>query len=135
MVVGKQGAGKEIEVDVRPNEGDMGARQLEPGVLEAARVEVLDVLEERSQGGIGLLVGRIACVLGLGAAVVGLIGLDISPEAVGIALGITGYALGARGLGTATVAVSTVLLLVVLAIGVGEVPGIAPSDPIIAPGS
>jgi len=40
-------------VDVRPNEEEIGVRRLEPGVLEAARVEVLDVLEERSTGGSG----------------------------------------------------------------------------------
>jgi hypothetical protein len=87
--------------------------------------------EERGAGGLGLLLGRLFAFSGLVAAVVGLVGLDISPEAVGIVLGIVAYMLGARGMGTATIAISTILLLVVLAIGVGEIPGIAPTDPIV----
>jgi hypothetical protein len=56
--------------------------------------------------------------------------VDFVLEFLGILLGATGYALGARRLGIATVVLSTVLLLVFLAASQGVIPGIDPTDPL-----
>ena len=56
------------------------------------------------------------CVSGLLMALVGAIDEDISLEFMGAVLGLVGYMLGWRVLGLATIAVSTVLLIGVLAI-------------------
>ncbi|QIN78412.1 hypothetical protein GBA65_07600 [Rubrobacter marinus] len=91
----------------------------------------------RASGGVGALgvfFGWVASMAGLFAAALGIISVDVSPEAVGIALGITGYALGARGPGAFTVVVSTVMLLIVLVAGMGELPGlVGPTDPLASP--
>jgi MFS superfamily sulfate permease-like transporter len=44
---------------------------------------------------------------------------------MGMVTGVLSYALGTRRLGAATLLVSTVLLIVVLAVGNGDLPGIA----------
>lgn len=70
------------------------------------------------------------CVLGLVCAASGVFFVDFVLEFLGILLGATGYALGARRLGIATVVLSTVLLLVFLAASQGLIPGIDPTDPL-----
>ena len=74
--------------------------------------------------------GRIVCVLGLISAVVGAFGLDASLEAVGLLLGVVGYALGASKLGTVTVVLSMGALIFLLAASQGYVPGPWPMDPL-----
>jgi hypothetical protein len=48
---------------------------------------------------------------------------------LGIVLGVVGYALGARRLGAATVVVSVVALILLLAVAQRYVPGVEPTDP------
>lgn len=62
------------------------------------------------------ILGPLLCVSGLLMALVGAIDEDISLEFMGAVLGLVGYMLGWRVLGLATIAVSTVLLIGVLAI-------------------
>jgi hypothetical protein len=70
--------------------------------------------EERGDA-LKLLLGRVCCVVGLllsaGGFVVAILGasVNLSAGAVGIALGILGYFLGARRLGTASVVLGTPL--------------------------
>ncbi len=74
--------------------------------------------------------GIAACILGVISAATGVFFIDFVFELLGIVLGATGYALGARRLGKATVVISTVLLLVFLAASQGVIPGIDPRDPL-----
>jgi hypothetical protein len=73
-----------------------------------------------NKGAVGLLIGRILCVLGILVAVGGTIAAllaestDISAAAAAIVLGVVGYALGARRLAVVTVVLGVVALLVVL---------------------
>lgn len=76
-----------------------------------------------------LLAGRVVALMGITLALLGTLGADISPEVLGIVLGLVGYSLGSRWLGAVTVVVSTVLLLLVLALMRGYVPGIEPTYP------
>ena len=81
-----------------------------------------------------LLAGRISCVLGLllgvGGIVAALFGgtANVSVGAVGAALGILGYFLGSRRLGTATVLIFVAALFFGLAASQGLIPGIEASD-------
>ncbi len=81
-----------------------------------------------------LLAGRISCVLGLllglGGIAAALLGggASISPGAVGAALGILGYFLGSRRLGTVTVLLCVAALFFGLAASQGLIPGIEASD-------
>jgi hypothetical protein len=76
--------------------------------------------------------GLIACVpgilLGLGSIMGALLGAteDISAGVLAIVLGVLGYSLGARRLGTATVVLGTVALFVAAAASTGLIPGVAP---------
>lgn len=55
--------------------------------------------------------------------------MDISLEAVGMAMDAADHALGARAAGVFTMVVSTAMLVLVL--GMGELPGLmAPMDPL-----
>ncbi len=73
------------------------------------------------------------CGAGLVSAGVGVIGVDISLEAIGILMGVAGYALGARVTGVLTTVISTAML--VLVIGLGEFPEpMTPTDPLANPG-
>jgi hypothetical protein len=56
--------------------------------------------------------------------------VDFLFEFLGILLGATGYALGARRFGIATVVLSTILLLVFMAAVQGVIPGVDPRDPL-----
>ncbi|CAA9436262.1 hypothetical protein AVDCRST_MAG82-2498 [uncultured Rubrobacteraceae bacterium] len=62
------------------------------------------------------VLGPLLCVSGLLMALVGIIDEDISLEFMGAIMGLVGYLLGWRALGIATMAISTVLLIVVFAI-------------------
>lgn len=81
-----------------------------------------------------LLFGRLACLLGLLFGVGGIIaaffggGARITPGAVGAILGIVGYFLGSRRLGTATVLLCVAALFFGLAASQGLIPGIEASD-------
>ncbi len=84
--------------------------------------------EEKAEGRASW--GIAACILGVISAATGVFFIDFVFELLGILLGATGYALGARRLGKATVVISTVLLLVFLAASQGVIPGIDPRDPL-----
>ena len=73
--------------------------------------------------------GWAACAVGLFCTLGGLLSISVAYEALGVVLGVVGYALGARRLAAATVVVSVVLLVAVLAAAQGYVPGIEASDP------
>ncbi|CAA9455984.1 MAG: hypothetical protein AVDCRST_MAG01-01-5217 [uncultured Rubrobacteraceae bacterium] len=81
-----------------------------------------------------LLVGRICCLLGLLFGVGGLVGAffgagaSVTPGAVGAMLGIVGYFLGSRRLGTVTVLLCVAALFFGLAASQGLIPGIDASD-------
>ena len=81
-----------------------------------------------------LLAGRISCLLGLllgvGGIVAALFGgtANVSVGAVGAALGILGYFLGSRRLGTVTVLLCVAALFFGLAASQGLIPGIEASD-------
>ena len=79
---------------------------------------------------VGVLAGWAACAVGLFCALWGLLNISVAYEALGVVLGVVGYALGASRLAAATVVVSVVLLVVVLAAAQGYVPGgVEASDP------
>ena len=93
--------------------------------------------EERETGGdrqVMLLVGRISCLLGLLLGIGGILasflggGANVSPGAVGAALGILGYFLGSRRLGTTTVLICVAALFFGLAASQGLIPGIEATD-------
>jgi hypothetical protein len=81
-----------------------------------------------------LLAGRISCLLGLllgvGGIVAALFGgtANVSVGAVGAALGILGYFLGSRRLGTVTVLLCVAALFFGLAASQGLIPGMEASD-------
>ena len=81
-------------------------------------------------GGVGTFFGTLTSAVGLVFVAVGAVSVDVSMEALGIVLGVVGYALGARTLGAVTVVLSTVMLIVVVVIGMGELPGLRPTDPL-----
>ncbi len=68
--------------------------------------------------------GRLLSVVALVFCVpIGALFVSIATGAVGIFLGITGYALGARRLGPLAIVLCTVAMLVGLLVGPGVVPG------------
>jgi hypothetical protein len=81
-----------------------------------------------------LLAGRASCILGLllgaGGIVAALFGgtANVTVGAVGAALGILGYFLGSRRLGTVTVLLCVAALFFGLAASQGLIPGIDASD-------
>jgi hypothetical protein len=92
---------------------------------------------ERGAGGeqqVMLMGGRIAGILGLLLGIGGIVaallggGVSISPGAVGAALGILGYFLGSRRLGTVTVLLCVAALFFGLAASQSLIPGIDASD-------
>jgi hypothetical protein len=93
--------------------------------------------EERSaarEQQVKLLFGRLSCLLGLLFGIGGIVaaffggGASITPGAVGAALGVLGYFLGSRRLGTATVLLCVAALFFGLAASQGLIPGIDASD-------
>ena len=81
-----------------------------------------------------LLGGRICCLIGIlfgvGGIVAALFGgtANVSIGAVGAALGVLGYFLGANRLGTATIVICIFALFFGLAASIGYIPGIEASD-------
>jgi hypothetical protein len=79
-----------------------------------------------------LLGGRICCLVGLlfgvGGILFALLGAsaNVSAGAVGLALGVLGYFLGARRLGAATVVLGIVAVFFMAAASTGLIPGVAP---------
>ena len=82
-----------------------------------------------SESRTGIFWGRAACVIGLFCTLWGVFNISVAYEALGILLGAAGYALGARRFGGATVVISVVALILVLAAAQGYIPGIEPTDP------
>ena len=84
------------------------------------------------EGALKPLLGRICCLVGLrlgaGGFVVAILGesVNLSAGAVGIALGVLGYFLGARRLGAASVVLGTAALFFMAAASTGLIPGVAP---------
>jgi hypothetical protein len=79
-----------------------------------------------------LLGGRICCLAGLllgaGGILFALLGAsaNVSAGAVGLALGVLGYFLGARRLGAATVVLGIVAVFFMAAASTGLIPGVTP---------
>ena len=59
----------------------------------------------------------------------GVLNISVAYDALGIVLGVVGYALGARRFGAATVVVSVVALILLLAVAQRYVPGVEPTGP------
>lgn len=79
------------------------------------------------------LAGKISCIIGLLFAVYGIVivfggGASVTSGVMGAVLGILGYFLGSRRLGTATIIFSVVVLFFGLAAGQGLIPGIEATD-------
>ena len=87
---------------------------------------------DRREDALKLLLGRVCCVVGLlmsaGGIVFAILGasVNLSAGAVGIALGVLGYFLGARRLGVASVVAGTAALFFMAAASTGLIPGVAP---------
>jgi hypothetical protein len=79
-----------------------------------------------------LLAGRISCIVGIlfgaGGIFFALLGAsaNVSAGAVGAALGILGYFIGARRLGAATIVLGVAAVLFMAAASTGLIPGVAP---------
>jgi len=90
------------------------------------------VQRDRQEGLLKLLFGRICCVVGLllgaGGFVVATLGasVNLSAGAVGLALGVLGYFLGARRLGAASVVPGITAVFFMAAASTGMIPGIEP---------
>ena len=66
---------------------------------------------------------RLLCAAGILLAVIGAFFISIALNALGVVLGMLGYALGARWLGPATVILALLTLMVGLLLGQGVLPG------------
>lgn len=107
---------------------------------EDSRKPSRDVGPPGREGGDGreqlvrLLGGRVCCILGLIFGIGGIVaaffggGASVTPGAVGAMLGIVGYFLGSRRLGTTTVLLCVAALFFGLAASQGLIPGIEASD-------
>lgn len=73
--------------------------------------------------GRSLFPARALCVVGLSFAVVGAFFVSMATDVLGIVLGMVGYFLGARVLGTVVVILSIATLLVGLLVGPLSIPG------------
>ena len=79
-----------------------------------------------------LLGARICCLVGLlfgaGGILFALLGAsaNVSAGAVGAALGVLGYFLGARRLGTATIVIGVATVFFMAAASTGLIPGVTP---------
>lgn len=88
--------------------------------------------DEGRKGLATLLAGRISCIVGIlfgaGGILFALLGAsaNVSAGAVGAALGILGYFLGARRLGAATIVLGVVAVFFMAAASTGLIPGVAP---------
>jgi hypothetical protein len=87
---------------------------------------------DKGQGVAKLLGGRISCVVGIlfgaGGILFALLGAsaNVSAGAVGAALGILGFFLGARRLGAATIVLGVIAVFVMAAASTGLIPGVTP---------
>jgi hypothetical protein len=85
---------------------------------------------EEREDALKLLLGRISCVVGLLLSAGGFVGallgasVNLSAGAVGIALGVLGYFLGARRLGAASVVLGTAAVFFMAAASTGLIPGV-----------
>ena len=76
------------------------------------------------QGSGKVLVGRVLSAIALIFCVpVGILFVSVATGAVGIVLGIVGYALGARRLGSVAVVLCTAAMFLGLLVGQGAMPG------------
>lgn len=88
----------------------------------------------RREDQVKLLAGRISCIIGILFAVYGVVivfgggGASVTSGVLGAVLGILGYFLGSRRLGTATIILSVAVLFFGLAASQGLIPGIDSSD-------
>jgi hypothetical protein len=88
--------------------------------------------DKERKDAIKVLGGTISCVvgilLGVGGIILALLGAsdDVSSGVLAMVLGVLGYSLGVRRLGTATVVLGTVALFFVVAASTGLIPGVAP---------
>jgi hypothetical protein len=86
----------------------------------------------KREAALKLLLGRICCLVGLllgaGGFIVATLGasVNLSAGAVGIALGVLGYYLGARRLGAASVVLGVGAVFFMAAASTGLIPGVAP---------
>ena len=87
---------------------------------------------EGRKGTAKLLGGRICCIVGIlfgaGGILFALLGAsaNVSSGAVGAALGVLGYFLGARRLGTATIVLGVIAIFFMAAAAAGLIPGVEP---------
>ena len=87
------------------------------------------------EGALKLLLARICCLVGLLLSTGGFVGailgasVNLSAGAVGIALGVLGYFLGARRLGAASVVLGTAAVFFMAAASTGLIPGIEAPGP------
>lgn len=70
-----------------------------------------------------MLAGRILCAVGVASAVIGAFFVEVGTDIVGMILGATGYYLGARTFGIATMVLSTITFFVGLLAGQDVIPG------------
>lgn len=70
-----------------------------------------------------LFFARLLCTLGTALALIGAFFVSVATNVLGIVLGMVGYALGARRLGTATIILALVTLVAGLFLGQGVIPG------------
>jgi uncharacterized membrane protein len=82
-----------------------------------------DTIVKERTGVERVFIGRGLCVFGLVLAVVGAYFVSMATEALGGALGVAGYYLGARTLASATIVLCVVALFVGLLVGQGFIPG------------
>lgn len=91
-------------------------------------------MDARGARAVRLLAGRLCCLLGLLLGIGGIVGAffgagaNVTFGAVGAMLGILGYFLGSRRLGTVTVLLCVAALFFGLAASQGLIPGIDASD-------
>src|SRR5215208_3122556 len=87
---------------------------------------------EGRKGAAMLLAGRISCIVGILFGASGILfallgaSANVSAGAVGAALGILGYFLGARRLGVATIVLGVVAVFFMAAASTGLSPGVGP---------
>ena len=66
---------------------------------------------------------RALCVVGMSFAVVGAFFVSVATDVLGLVLGMVGYFLGARILGTVVIVLSIATLLIGLLVGPAALPG------------
>jgi pilus assembly protein TadC len=80
---------------------------------------------EGRKGAAALLGGRISCIVGILFALLGA-SANVSAGAVGAALGVLGYFLGARRLGAVTIVLGVIAVFFMAAAATGLIPGVEP---------